>query len=245
MLKDTLLNLIPLDLIKRDSYKDSDNKGIYQRFMEALGDYFNKFESLAKSTQDTLNPLEAPQEFLKLLYAGLGENEVDEAFNRKLLSFLNIIHRNKGNLSSYEILCNFYNLCLIDIIIHRPSMTNYDDETEYDDDYQYDTLACDNRCFTYDLLVTYWYSVDSIENFGTLTQAEIDSIKKLICLVQPINGTLGDVIPTASLSEAYTVGILDTAEITITTLFTYDEDLPLEYDDVIEYDEGTTTIITI
>ena len=186
ILKDFIIGLLPPYIIDNDSYKDGNQQGFVERFMEIFGEelddeYYDNIEGII----DLIDPFNTPADFLDYIAFTLGDlpniSTTDDHY-RNILSFIISIYRIKGTIQSFKSIltaAKVYTTVLTEI---APVGITYDNGgTYYYDDGV--TIYDDNciPCSSYDLTLT---------GTDTLTAELYLKILNLIKLVEPINANL-------------------------------------------------------
>lgn len=247
-----------------DSYKDINDRGLIERYLEIFGleldeEYIPQIENYI----NIIDPLVADSKFLNHIAYTLGnppdlwENAPNHTEYRRLLSIILSIYKVKGTLLSYQTLFSLIGYT-VSLQMNFVECTYYDDEDElalpitYDADEleHYDT--CCEPCVPYNILIS--NQIECLPLSETppptftfdATAFEVDEVvEKILCLIEPINAKLENYIPTVFACETME-GLVEEE---VTAIFyeytTYDENLLLLYDNSEEYDEVTSTPITI
>jgi phage tail-like protein len=186
LLKDYLVDRLPPYIIDNDSYKDGNQQGFVERFVEIFGAelddyYYNEISGIV----DLIDPASAPASYLDYIAYSLGDLpniSTSDAHYRNILSFIISIYKIKGTAQSYKSImttAKIYSTTVTEVpladITYDNGGTYY-----YDDGISYYDANC-AVCSDYSLTLLGTESMDAI-----LYQ----KIRTLITLVEPINATL-------------------------------------------------------
>lgn len=185
LLKDYITSLLPSTIKDQDSYKDVNQKGFVERYLEIFGLELDEFYyTKIYNIEDELNPLTVSNpEYLDYIAYALGDwpnIAQDEAGYRRFLSYVVSIFKIKGTIQSFHSILyplgleidNFYEVPLVGV--------TYDVGILYDDPViRYDD-AC-QTCSYFDI---------SLTGLEDLTAELYDKILNTIELVRPINAKL-------------------------------------------------------
>lgn len=203
-LKDKIFGFFGVSAKRRDTFKDVNGKGIWQRYNESLGDdYDNHVRDLIDNPVDNiLVPQTTFDRFIIYLEYNVGmplqlSNNMD--FRRKMLWLNNVITLTKGTIASYRILFNLINISSV-------TVTNLSTESGFDSSLTFDD---DERKFDGRGTCCFHYKVDLVGS-APITQLLIDNVWKILYYLKPVNAELitvtynGDPIP-----ESGDTGIFD------------------------------------
>ena len=231
-----LFEQLPDYFHSEDTYKDQNGKGIFQRYLEALGEEYD--EELVDKLENFLNildPISTDEKFLPHIAYTKG-NAPDLGFDnqtyRAYLNNLVSIYQIKGTRESYVLLFRLlgYNLTLLLTFFQED--VRYDEEIVYDDEELYD-MSC-NSCVEYTIFLSSLEAdCQNPQDFELLQfDAELMAkFKKIACFIEPINAKLRGIYPAIPICE--TAEVAFTEEVTITL-----EGASL-YDDGNYYDDNT------
>lgn len=193
--KDYLVKRLPGYIIDTDSYKDINDKGFVQRYIEIFGEelddyYSDKLENLS----DLYSPLSCDPVYLDYIATMLGDlprylsNNDDFA---QLLTYILSIYRAKGTKKSYQAILGTLGFNSVTLNEFNPGTGVYDEDplTYYDTGLLYDD-GC-KTCSDYEVVLT---------GTGPITAELFQKAKELIAIVEPLGATLlniyynGDII---------------------------------------------------
>lgn len=181
-------SILPEYLLENDSHKNSDGKGLLERFMQNFGEEIDEelYPFLTDFLDNLLNPLLCDPKYLIHISFILGlppTIDNNTATYRRILMYAVQIYKLKGTKKSYQLLFNLIGIN-IEILEETPRKSaRYDDGLFYDDNNNYDQ-DCDN-CSYYTIL---YY--DPLNPLDPVPQPVLDLFSKIICFVQPINAKL-------------------------------------------------------
>jgi len=207
-----LFGKFPYRYKKEDTYKDGNGKGIFERFLNALGKELDEeVMPYLEGHLDILDPITVNDDLLTYLAAVLGnppDTLKDESKYRLLLKYITILNRLKGTVKDYDLLFEIFG---VTVTLTEAAITRllYDNSLSYDDGELYDRDC--PLCTCYEIAIS-----DPDGNypaFGTLDDNPDlkDNFFKLVRYIEPIDMQLcavtynGDSITLggAYLSEAY------------------------------------------
>lgn len=235
-LKTFLFSLFPEYYQEKDTYKDSNNQGLLERYLESLGEELDNTTIPAlQNFQDLFTVTNTPNNLLPFLGSTLGfppNLNNDILVYKKVLKYAVAIYKIKGTPASYNLLFNLLNLSCNLTLLPSPNYNLHDNEVLCDTPGTiYDTVC--NPCKEYNL--TYWNNLDNpaIPSIYSIPQADIDALTKIICWVEPIDCKLKElshgirliegVQPTIGNDvtiEAYVVNLYDTGLLTDNSIST-------------------------
>jgi phage tail-like protein len=231
--KNFIIGNLPYYIIANDSYKDSEGKGLLERYLGVFSDYID--EDIYPQIKDYLNVIDASicdEKFLNHLSDVLG-NPPDifknEQQYRNLLSYIVSVYKIKGTRDAYEL---FFSIIGFKIEIEeiQPDLETfiYDGEGLYDNPIEYDNGRC-QACSTYNIQFFPLLGDGSALNLNDiiLLQAAID-------FNEPINANLN--------TFTYILEVEDNMYITITDTDELIGTIPELYDTGEIYDEDSTPI---
>lgn len=232
-----LFDRFPEYFHREDTYKDSNNRGLLQRYMSIFGDEID--QEIIPEIECYLRIIDAQEcepQFLIHLSDVLG-NPPDIFGNdnmyRNLLSYICSIYKIKGTKKAYQLFFSLlgFNIDLIEI----PPVTNeyiHDNNGEYDADAilsLYDQDKC-TPCSYYDITF-YPKNQDSIV-FNDLLIARL---KEAIRFNEPINAKLRNLTLGISYNDSININLNDSASELNAQVNNYD--LDRIYDDGDNYDD--------
>lgn len=222
ILKDTVWPLLGFNIQGNDSAKDSNNKGIWQRYNEAmLTEYDDSFHSLIEDfTKNTQDPESVLVKFMPYLEQLLGTpyQTSDEALRRKLIRYSIRFNQIKGTKRGVELLIKNYIGKDVTITEHL-DVYGFDSSTTLDSDVRtLDSAACGNQCTEYSVIIT---------GVGSITSGEIDKIFDIITNNQPIDTRLRTVTYNGAEIDPYLIDVNITADGDLEYDRQFDPDLTL------------------
>ena len=181
---------------EKDSYKDSQGKGLLQRFLLVFGmelqtEIVPKLENLINEK----DPETASDEFLSELAYSVGRpNDILQDIDkyRTLLTQIISIYQIKGTTKSYQLLFALFGLTA-ELVEHFPPDNAYDSGLIYDDDTEdaqvYDQTNCEVGCIDYSI------NYDNLpgQNVAPLSQQQEEDLRLMISdFIEPIDCNLRD-----------------------------------------------------
>jgi len=170
-----------------DLFKDTNNKGLHQRFNELLAEDMddNELDLINNLTENTQNPLTVFEKFLgyRELTFGVPAFDGNEAIRRKVLCFISEVNRRKGTKTGYSILLTILGYTDIVITEFLP-ISGFDSPVTFDDPNRHFDQRCQN-CTKYSI---------AFDGVGALTVDQFGSILKVIEYNEPINAILESII---------------------------------------------------
>lgn len=248
-------NQLPSYFKIADSYKDINDRGLIERYLEIFGleldqEYIPQIENYV----DIVDPLLADTKFLNHIAYTLGNPPdlfpLNEAAYRRLLAIIISIYKVKGTQKSYEAM-----FALLGYLVHLQmffvSCTYYDDGKVYDEDpnvEHYDT--CCEPCVSYNILISDQpdcipLSSGASYSFDATAFTLNELVEKILCLIEPINAQLENYIPTVFACEIFSSSIDEEVGALYMSPTLYDADEVLLYDDGNEYDSMIITPVSI
>lgn len=186
--KEFIFDQFPEFYQNSDTYKNSEGKGIFQRFCETLGMEFD--EEIVPYIENLTNLLDfryADAKYLPLLGGLIGAPQftgITEEAYRKLLENLIYIYQIKGTKESFEKLFSIFGYSIELLSDINPLATYYDDVAKYDDGSTYDNLE---KYYTYFDIKFYNLITGDLLDYSTMSQTERNLIDELILFLKPIN----------------------------------------------------------
>lgn len=151
-LRGFLFSRLPNYYKDNDTYKDSNNRGILERFLGTL-DVELQEELVDQLHQliDQLDPKTTMNKFLPIMAQTVGNPTnilgTDESLRERILQAISL-YKIKGTVRSYQLLFNLLGY-RIELEEHIPLNSLYDIGLLYDDDHNYDTSYCTLGCIEY------------------------------------------------------------------------------------------------
>lgn len=170
-----------------DTHKDGNDKGIWERFNEALAQDFDDellplIESLVENTVDPENFL---LQFVEHYETSIGTPVYisnTEAIRRKLIKLNNSITRIRGTKKSFDVLYNILGMTTVTIAIETPLKTWDSNVTLDDEARRFDRNPC---CAFYSLTLAGPASInDSLQ----------DAINRINNYLKPIGATTTEIL---------------------------------------------------
>ena len=240
--KTFILHDLPDYFYDKDTYKHSNGKGLFERYLVLFGEYIDT--DIYEPINNYLNIIDASiceGKFLNHLSDVLG-NPPDVFKNeqqyRNLLSYIVSVYKIKGTIDAYEL---FFNILGFDIVLTEevPNVadSSYDYLNEYDGETQYDIDSC-IPCSYYDIRFSY------IDNPGELLDLNtLKLLRQAVNFNQPINAKLKALTYILVLTDSMNISINeeDTEPTLIgEVLAIFDTDS--EYDEQLETIKASTSI---
>lgn len=197
--KEFFFNLLPPSYFKKyDSYKNSENQGLLERYLNTLGLELDlELVSFIEDFMDILDAEKTPNKFLPFLSGLVGYipsfNTSPETYRRIISSAL-AIYQIKGTLRAMELVFNIlrYNIFIIEEL--PLAKITYDNGNTYDHEIaQYDSSCA--YCSNYHLVIS---PIDPVENFE-ITEDLLNLVKRITSFLQPINAKFAG-------ATAYSIG---------------------------------------
>jgi hypothetical protein len=234
--KEFFRNLLPHYIVIEDSYKDSNDQGLFERYFVLFGE--NLDDEKAQQIDEYLNIID-PQicegKFLTHISDTLGNPPdvflVEEQY-RNLLYYIVSIYKIKGTKKAYALF--FAILGFVIEIEEIPLLTptsNYDNDADYDNDLETDVYD-QNVCQPCSFYTIKFYYADNNESLSLQT---LGLLRAAIDFNEPINAKLKSLVIVINLEDGLSFNLND--EITETT------EIINNYDSGFNYD--TETIINV
>jgi phage tail-like protein len=195
-LSNFFFNSLPHYFHSQDSYKDSEGKGLVQRFTEVLQEEAETIHESISNIPQAMSPSEVPDSHLYLLGSIFG-NPPALFYNkdnyRKLLNNLPYLLKRKGTLEGLELIFSIIDL-EVEIEDVTPDPWYYDEDNQYDTGGKYDGHCL--NCFYFVVHITDNSGVLPLEDSGSGSGIEPQILKELqeiIYYMTPINGWLADI----------------------------------------------------
>jgi len=191
--KDWIFSKFPVRYKRDDTYIDGDGKGLFERFLNALGEELDdEVIPYLENHLDNLDPILVSDEMLPHLAETLGnppDTFKDEDKYRLFLKYIIPINRLKGTSRSYDLLFSIFGVT-VTLEVEEVTRHLYDDGSIYDAETEllYDTDCPECICYTINIL-------DPDGNyplFGSLSESQLQNLLKLIEYIQPIDLELCD-----------------------------------------------------
>lgn len=229
--RDFLFSRLPVYFVGNDTYKDSEDKGLLERYLSVFG-YELDFE-LIPQLECYLEIIDASickPEYLDHISDVLGNPPdifQDETIYRNLLRYILSVYKIKGTLKAYEL---FFSI--LGFTIELEEIPPIQEESNYDQDGLYDqgteeSIYDQDRCEPCSLYKITFFPKDP--NNTDLTFELLSKLNDVIVFNEPINAKLDNLTYSIDFQEEISISATDSH----TTLV---EALPL-YDELIEYDE--------
>lgn len=223
-------DILPLQLKKRDSYKDNDDRGLLERYLSLFGYYID--EDVIPEINCYLNIIDASitkSEYLNHLSDVLG-NPPDVFKNeeqyRNLLSYIVSIYKIKGTKEGYSL---FFSILGFNIEINEIDPLErsnlYDDGRNYDDGvFLYDDDQC-VPCSEYEIKF-YYKNGDPL-----LDTTIINLLRAAIEFNEPINAVLNNLTLIINVSDELSITTEDNMDYDLNQLLLYDSNKYYDDDD--------------
>lgn len=193
-LKDLIWGYFPWWYHEADTYKDGNNKGVFQRYLEALAnEWDDELTPKLEGVRDLNDSINTDDKFLRHLAWFLG-NPPDMVYSdaryRKLLRYIHGVNIYKGTEEGYKRLFRLLGLG-VSLVIHElvdyqydNSLLNYDDTVNW---YRYDSECPSCTEYSLTLVDEEGYLTQVFTDLGANSQPVVDIIMALIKYVEPIN----------------------------------------------------------
>ena len=181
ILKDIIFDFFGLEAKNKDSYKDVNGKGVWERYNESVAeDYDEQVQPLISNLLDNiLVPKNMYVRFLDIQNESLGNLPVpstEVSVRRKIIRYFNVLGNIKGTLKSYKMLYSFIGITL-DSYSDVGSDKGWDSNTTLDDD---------ERTFDNNVLSCGYYLLDLSGSEPISSELE-NSINIINNYLKPIN----------------------------------------------------------
>ncbi len=242
LFRNFLFSRLPDYFKANDSYKDADDKGLLERFMDIMGQELDEgVYPYIYNYLDIIDAQKANSVYLNHISDMLG-NPPDifgsnQAY-RNMLSYITSIYKIKGTKKAYQL---FFSILGYDVEINEivpiSTESTYDSGGIYDNDNvfennttSYDGTSCP-ACVYYDI------SLFPRENVVVDIKYDDDFYRRLLEAIkfnEPINSKVRNIYIGLALSDTMDININDVTDVTLRISPTYDA--TNEYDDNLEYD---------
>lgn len=187
-LKPNIIEYFPPMYIIDDINKNTEGKGVNQRFQEMLADDWDtELLPFIYNLVDTVYAENTPDKFVPYIeyYWGITEPLVDSLdIRRKILKYAPKIYQTKGTLTSYEIVFKILGFTSV-AIEELQQETGFDSPLLFDDEQRrFDNNEC-QTCSSYNL---------KLEGTIQMTENLYNTIIKAVLWLEPINAKLNSVI---------------------------------------------------
>jgi hypothetical protein len=198
-----IFGLLPPYFKATDSYKDVNDKGLLERFLEALG---MEWDERLIPPLENVNSVYTDTKFIQMqanLKGGLPQGNLSDAFYTKLVQNWIHILKVKGTKLAYQQIFYLYDPSIIVNITENFPVGNSRDTGEFprDNPLALRDIFCRN-CYNYSVFLT--YDATNIPNRAKFE----DDANYLISLIEPVNLKL------TSLEVGYTNSFEDTFDLT-------------------------------
>lgn len=231
VLKNFIFDKLPLYYLQNDSYKDSNNRGLLERFLEIFGiEIDDEISPLIDHYLDLIDPLNVPNKHISNLAYSVGnppdmfQNNPDQY--KKLLQFIVTLYKIKGTIESYKLFFNIMGFNVTIIEYPEEVEARFDSGNDLDTTYKFDT-GCPT-CSDYSLIINSLLSNPNnlcyVPTFAILNQTIISLITQVVKFLEPINAHLRDLINGGLVCEGIS--------------YCYQEDIDLKIIDSNTFDNG-------
>ena len=189
-----LYNQFPYFFRENDTYKDNEGRGIFQRYLSALGSEWDNGSLNTIPGLDTLTDAELVGDKQLVHLADVLGNPPDTFGNepryRVLLKYITHINKYKGTLKGYQLL---FSILGVEVTIEEITLTSY----KYDSGNQYDTdIIYDGNCPPCSFYVLHITDPDG--NCPEIGQAQSNVtlrqlLNAIVAYVEPLNAVLKDI----------------------------------------------------
>lgn len=191
VINDFMFYRLPDYFKRNDSYKDSQQRGILERYMYIFGTEVDQdIIPYIECIQHTMNPESTDEKFLPVIAESLGAPVnlfINNDQYRNLLKFMIRYYNLKGTTPYIK---RYFDILGFDITVDIQEIDitayYYDTELIYDDGDIYDSLICP-ICFNYEAELTV---NDNYIGDLPLTSEQGETLEKILTLQQPINSNL-------------------------------------------------------
>lgn len=242
LFRNFLFSRLPDYFKANDSYKDTEDKGLLERFMDVIGSELDEgVYPYIYNYLDIIDAQKANSIYLNHISDTLG-NPPDifgsnQAY-RNMLSYITSIYKIKGTKKAYEL---FFSILGYDIeiteILPQTVQSIYDNGGTYDNDNVfenstviYDDTSCP-ACIYYDI------ALFPRENVVVDIRYDDDFYNRLLEAIkfnEPINSKVRNIYVGLAITDTIDININDLTDITLRVSPTYDS--TNEYDTDLEYD---------
>ncbi len=187
-LENTIINFYANYIKRTDTYKDVDNKGVFERFNEVIGnDIDNKITPFIYNLHDNLLiPDLVMSKMIPILEYSLGISvDLGDTYKRTILQYITKFYKVKGTTLGYSTMFEMLGFTNTEIILEDTlCIGDTFDTNNFDDPCSFDigtgTIGC-STCYPYRIILT-----------GILTVTpEIESmVASIIEFNEPINAQL-------------------------------------------------------
>lgn len=204
--KSWVVNLFPKYFHDNDSYKNSEGKGFFVRYLEGFGEELDEdIYPFVANFMDLFDTIKTPDRLLGHLSFILGlPPSVDNNFTvyRRVLAYAVRIYKIKGTAKSYELL---FNLLGLNIKIQEEIPQT---EVAYDSGFFYD----DDKTYDFDCATCSYYTILYYDPNNPLSEVDPEILEKfnlVICFLEPINSKLRGYVRTLYIEDTFDLGIDD------------------------------------
>ena len=193
LLQDKIFEYFGLEAKAKDSFKDVDGKGIWERYNESVSIYYDEnisklidlfFENvyISETMYSSLIPTVERTIGSPVIILEDG-NPINETYRRKVIKFIHKIYNIRGTELSYQVLLGmlgFENVTINEYV----EVSGFDSDITFDDEIRtFDSVSTNSACREY-----------SITSTGalTLTGEIIQGVARIVEFLEPINARLRD-----------------------------------------------------
>lgn len=192
-IKDYIMEKLPYYYKANDTYKDSNDQGVLERFLSVLGvEIQEELVDPLKLFINQLDPTTATNQYLSLLASTVGNpTDIlgDEDSYRVRLAQAITLYKNKGTFKSYKVLFALLGYT-VNPIEHVPPAMVYDIGLLHDDGVGFDTDRCQLGCIEYSLE----YSNIPGRTSGPLSINQMELLMEVIRKdLEPINARIRNI----------------------------------------------------
>ena len=249
-----LFNNLPIRYKIDDTYKDNNDRGLLERYLEIFGlEVDEEITPLIQNYINNVDPTLADEKFLNYLAYTLGNPPDmwnDPVKYAKLLRYIMSVYKVKGTILSYQL---FFALLGFSVsVVEYPPIEYIMDEGHLMDEDKIMDTHCPG-CSDYDLIFSILVNPNSVFNCSApsvtvLDQTTIDLINKVIKFIEPINAHLRDLITGALVCES--VSFCYTDDVTLNLLspsimdnsLIMDDSLLMDTDTIIDTESDSETV---
>jgi phage tail-like protein len=245
LFKNFIFNKLPTYFRRNDSYKDSNDRGLLERYLEIFGDELD--QEIIPEIENVLDILDAQiasTRFLTHLSDTLGnppDINIIEPQYRNILSFIVDFYKIKGTKQGYEFFFGLFGYSLV--ITELPYHEAFYDNGEFYDtpnalgDYTYDNQCPTCSCYT----IQFINKKDINGNIAPITPTDIANLYASIDFCEPINAVLCSLLQVVALEDQVNICLEETIKISTIDNILYDDGET--YDSGDTYDETGSTLL--
>ncbi len=215
--KTFLFDKLPTYFRRNDSYKDTSNRGLLERYLEIYGDELDdNIIPEIEAVLDILDAQIAPSQMLTHISDTLGNPPdlfINEPQYRNILSFIVDFYKIKGTKAGYEFFFGLFGFTIV--ITELPYNEAYfDDGNLFDDpnelgDYTFDNTCPPCSCYT----IQFVSRQDSNGNINPVGPNDLQNIFDAIAFTEPINAILCSLEQTIAPEDDVNICLQETVDV--------------------------------